>query len=148
MNGTDLVLFKELWRRKKTSHNIANAFFRATPQHPLIEEKLKQILNHVQVSHYGNRPTDAVGPGLLYNIFQNAKAKGLVEEKHFAGLYHWPDQTFETKNGEVLVLHKCENCSMTQDWSTGNNCNRLHEQRQFCCQDAASLFQNITEAYA
>ena len=27
-------------RRKKTTHNIANAFFGATPQHPLIEDTI------------------------------------------------------------------------------------------------------------
>jgi len=142
-----LVLFKEMYNREKNPNKIQNAFFGATPQHPLIEEQLEQILNHVKESYYGNDATYATGTGLLYNSFQNAKAKGLVEEKHFAGLYHWPDQTLETKNGEVLVLHKCKNCGMNQDWSKGNNYNRLYRQRQYYCQDAASLFQNITEAF-
>jgi len=134
----DLVLFQEVTPPTR----IQNAFFGATPQHPLIGEQLKQILNHVQMSHYEGGVYMTTGPDLLYHSFQIAKKKNLVsEEKHFAGRFVFRRKAVFTVNGKKVIRHKCENCGYDQNWGAGNNYNVLFNERRYYCEDAASLFR-------
>lgn len=124
----------------------SNSFFGAAPQHPVIANTIKKILKHVQTSDYSHDPWYVTGPNLFLEEFK--KYFGDEYEKHFAGRYFAVGKKqlyFSHKGNKRMVLHKCMNCGQNQDWgATGNNYIDLYKNRQFYCEDAASLFHTTS----
>ena len=131
-------------------HNcVQNALVGAKPQHPIVAETLKGILRNVQASYYGDSAMDTTGPCVLGRAYKSYQERGsesknghLAAAKKRIRLGAFRGETFDW-NRTKLVRHKCDRGDSLQNWENGNNYNTLHEQRNYYCEDASSLFNGV-----
>lgn len=144
---TDIFAAYDLWESNDFFKHkcVQNAFVGARPQHPVIEKMLEMLLTNIQTSRYNAGALDATSTcifGRAIHVSEEERnstwfstvAGKVVNDPVWKGAFQW--------NGQPIVQHKCNNCGGTQDWgNTGNNYINLYKQRNFYCQDAASLFR-------
>lgn len=132
---------------------VQNAFVGSRPQHPIIEKGLEMILRNVQSSRYSGTALDATACCVFGRAVQESEAERksewfskVAEMGTFSGVpvhgaaFSWI--------GKPVVKQKCHGCDSGQDWgSTGNNYILLYKQRQYYCEDAASLFSTTLDQW-
>lgn len=123
---------------KELGGPVQNAFFGATPQHPLIAQQLGLILNHVQ-SFYHPSPYWTTGVGVFGTALQESKDNHYVTDNVVGG--HYNSSNYFYYNDEDIILHKCWKCGTGQDWKNGNNYKKLHREGHYYCEDRKSLFE-------
>jgi len=155
----------------RVSQCIQNAFVGTKPRHPIIEEVLKIILENVQKSYYGQtalyntgvcvlgrankvykervRAESSVDDLIKFGVFFTPKLRlnGLSIFAHILSgrIFQSPPPNFYWKGSEI-VEHKCKECGTDQNWKSGNDYNVLHEEKEYYCQDASSIFSSYVNA--
>lgn len=146
---TDFYANYDLWESNDYFKHkcVQNAFVGSRPQHPIIAKMLEMLLLNIQTSHYGPSALDATATcifGRAIHVSEDERksqifsqiAGHFVDDKIHGAAYQW--------NLRTVVKHKCNNCGEGQSWgNSGNNYIALYKQRNFYCQDAASLFKII-----
>ena len=144
---TDFYADYDMWE----SHDffkhkcVQNAFVGSKPKHPIIETMLEMILINIQTSRYSGSALDATATcifGRAIHVSEEERnsqwfsqvAGNFINDPIHGGAFQFA--------GKTVVKHKCDDCGgHNQDWGQlGNNYLELYKQRNFYCQDAASLF--------
>lgn len=121
----------------------ANAFVGATPSHPIVASYLEFALKNVQSSLYGAYVLMSTGPCVFGRaIMTHEKAFGndtVSWPIHLPGYIHWKGE-----GSQAIVATKCPGCGEGQDWEDGNNYMTLWKNKNYYCEDAASIFNEIS----
>lgn len=125
---------------------VQNAFVGSKPRHPIIAKTLEFVFANIQKAHYGGSALDATATCIFgravrvseeerKSVWFSKIAGHFVNDPTYGAAVSW--------NSEPIVKHKCRGCGeFNQDWGdSGNNYIALYKQRNFYCQDAASLFK-------
>ena len=139
-----------------SSDAMQYAFFGALPGSPILAESICITLHNTQ-SRADMKVKEQMfltGPGVLGDAFFNVGKRlgwdlpsgkqrnegwDRIPGIRLGGFMYGWGQRF-LYNGTTIVLHKCDHCGKTQDWSTGNNYNEKFAAGEYFCPDAASLF--------
>lgn len=136
-NTADFFVSLDKGTRYGERNNCAQtAFVGSVPRHPIIAKFLELIMINVQKAAYTRNVLDMTGPCLFGNAVRSYW-------KNFNGKESsWPIyQGYHFRwRGQDIILHKCDGCSMSQEWSNGNNYDELYKTKNYYCQDAASIF--------
>jgi hypothetical protein len=128
------------WYSAWDPHGMANAFFGAMPQSPILAEAIRLSLRNIQRRadlEPGANAFKMTGPGVLHEAVLKT-ARGL-DGVRLGTYHHGTHQLFRYRN-EIIIEHKCSKCGQDQSWSDGNNYNMKLKIGEYFCPDAPSLF--------
>jgi len=124
----------------KKLNAMQNSFFGATPQSPILAETILTILHNIRKRADLDPETsayDMTGPFIFGKAFMKVTndRSGIRLGNYQA---HW-GMRYVYLN-EVIIVHKCLKCNVSQNWTEGNNYIKKHAIGEFFCPDAPSLF--------
>lgn len=149
---TDIFAAYDMWNSTHvfTHRCVQNALIGSKPQHPIIETMLYMLLQNVRSSPYTKTALDATSTCLFGRaVAESEKDRNSQWFNQIAGKFvHDLGGSFSW-GGQVIVQHKCDGCGASekrnQDWGdAGNDYIMLYKEKNFYCQDAASLFRTTT----
>jgi hypothetical protein len=122
---------------------VANCFFGAVPQHPLIALMIQKLLLNMQSESYSTgNALCTTGPCTFGQVMKNYV--GVQDSSRFPlkMVYFQNMHVFEWKGGDrsILIRHKCEDCGTDQNWKSGNNYNEVFLKNFTYCSTAQALF--------
>lgn len=101
---------------------VMTAFFGATPEHPILKDAIKRVINNCINKYYGNSSLDPTGPLLFGEVINHYNTNNKTIEA--SGEFIWENKgTVIHKELGTIVQSKCDECSEGQDWNNGNNYN-------------------------
>jgi len=138
-----LYIIRDNGNEYSRSHECySNAFIGATPQHPVIAKSIEVILKNIRGNYYGAHALDATGPCAFGKAIREAKEQYDLNLDAMDGDFREdPPYSYFFRNDEKVIMHKCEDCGASQDWDLGNNYFELWWNKNYYCEDAASIFQ-------
>ena len=128
-------------------NSIQNSFIGATPQHPILATAIRIILKNIHgradidkamtVHDSPYEMTSTIPLGRAFRLIDpplNVPGGAvLIDFKPAWGLrFFWRD--------EIVIVHKCYGCGMSQNWTDGNNYIHKYEIGEYFCPDGPSLF--------
>mmetsp|Transcript_17875 Transcript_17875/g.35854 ORF Transcript_17875/g.35854 Transcript_17875/m.35854 type:complete len:361 (+) Transcript_17875:30-1112(+) len=138
-----LYIIRDNGNEYSRSHECySNAFIGATPQHPVIAKSIEVILKNIRGNYYGAHALDATGPCAFGKAIREAKEQYDLNLDAMDGDFREdPPYSYFFRRDEKVIMHKCEDCGASQDWELGNNYFELWWNKNYYCEDAASIFQ-------
>ena len=120
---------------------MQNAFFGATPRHPILAETIRLGLQNVQQKYYGEASlSNGASVCVFGQAFRNWAQDLPMRIGTFKdGSYYFNGMVGPYKDGRA-IRQKCIECGAGQDWSTGNNYDVLHVDRHYYCEHANAIF--------
>ena len=112
----NILYFNDYGQDTKLKY-ISNGFMGCIKKNILIKQCINQIINNVKYKYYGNNKLNITGPGLLSQFLSSSNSLGNFIIKDKKSYYNF-------KN-ELIILNKCYNTTDNQDWKSGNNYNKL-----------------------
>lgn len=103
---------------------IINGFIGTIKNSLFLKECINEIINNVKYKYYGKDSLDETGPGLLGRIYKQ-------NEFHNLKIYLiFKNNKINNLNKKQIILNKCNNCGLNQDWTNGNNYNEVWNKRE------------------
>jgi mannosyltransferase OCH1-like enzyme len=126
---------------------MQNALFGSIPKSPILADAIRFVLRNMKMRVDLMPDGQAIamtGPVLFGAAVQkNSKMEnGMIKYSDGVrlGMYNFkPNMKFHYK-GEVIVSHKCDQCSKNQTWSGGNDYFNKAAMGEYFCPDAPSLY--------
>lgn len=129
-NNKDLIVFKDTEKfNPQLKGCIQPAFFGAIKNHSLLLQAINNCILNVKNKNYSKNVWYTTGPCLFGTSFKQLN----LSNKLLIGSYSHPQNAFILNNGKKILLHKCKNCGLNQDWNNGNNYIDLYNKKKYYC---------------
>jgi len=128
-----LLLFKEMFYNR--SFLIQNAFFGSVKNNIFLTNCIRKIIHIVKNESYEKTVLHITGPALLGNVYSKLKTSNnfiygnvilKINKNNLKGV----NSIFKDNNLGKIIQHKCDNCSLTQSWTNGNNYVSMYFKKQ------------------
>jgi hypothetical protein len=123
-----------------------NAFYGATPQHPVLSNVIKHTFRNIQSNYYGSNPYETTGVCIFGPaVIESGYGIDLVNTSRI-GKHRWAARASQNmfKYGkDKIVQHKCTNRgNFPTYWgSNGNDYEAKWTNEEYFCPDSATIFE-------
>ena len=108
---------------------IQTCFIGTSKNNVFLKEAINAVINNVKYKNYDKSPIYNTGPGLLGNLYKN-KNLGVNNFEIHLSFKTVKDLKYIYYKNEKIILHKCKNCEQSQNWTDGNNYNKLWKDKK------------------
>jgi hypothetical protein len=122
-----------------------NAFYGATPQHPVLSNVIRRTLQNVQSKFYGSNPYETTGVCVFGQaVIEEGYGVDMANTSRI-GRHRWAaaaERNIFKFGKDKVVQHKCTSCgNFPSDWADGNDYKAKWTTKEYYCPDAATLFE-------